>query len=134
MYLTNDAPFLVVKDGKGGKRREVMISPILRAILKKFIRGMEPGPVFRPQRGERYTGNGLWRVWAVACAGAGILPRSIHKARHFYGQKQYEATNDLRFVQKQLGHSRIVTTQVYVEISNTKAAENLVGLDKVLRV
>jgi integrase len=139
LFLKNDRPYLVVRHGKGDKYRSVAISPSLRVLLKRFLaaRGLDRDrdaalALFRPQRGERYTADGIYRVWKTACKEAGIPPRSIHKARHLFGQVLYEATEDLRFVQKQLGHSRITTTQVYVEISAAKAEKNLKLFDRSL--
>ena len=88
--------------------------------------------LFRPQRTEAYTPNGIYRVWRTACHASGIPTRSIHKARHYYGLKQYEASHNLRHFQKQLGHSRITTTQVYVDVSAASAQEDLNALDKSL--
>lgn len=141
LYLTNELPYIVVRSGKGGKSREVACSDRLRVLLKNFLRARNLDRerdadqyLFRPQRGDRYTPDGIYRVWKTACEAAGIPPRSIHKARHLYGQLVYESTKDLRFLQKQLGHSRITTTQVYVEISPSEVERNLELLDRALAV
>jgi len=49
---------------------------------------------------------------------AGIaLHYSIHCLRHTYACQLYKASNyNLRLVQKQLGHSRLSTTQVYADV------------------
>lgn len=140
LYLANDQPFLVVQNGKGGKRREVLISQTFRAQLKAFLRarGIEDRDaaaelyLFKPQRGVCYTADGIYRVWKTACSEAGIPPRSIHKARHLFGLKLYESTKDPRFVQKQLGHARMATTQVYIEIADEAASQNLKLFDRAL--
>ena len=45
-----------------------------------------------------------------------LLCRSRHK-RHTFGTHLYKASGgNLRLVQKQLGHSRITTTQVYADV------------------
>jgi integrase len=41
---------------------------------------------------------------------------SIHSARHTYGTHLYHATKNLRYVQKQLGHSNITMTSIYADI------------------
>jgi site-specific recombinase XerC len=136
LYLTNDRPYIVVRHGKGDKHREVLISNDCRAMLKAFIKVRRESTcdaLFVPQRGERYTGDGIYRVFKTAMEEAGLPPKSIHKARHYNGMMLYSASKDIRFVQKQLGHSRITTSQVYVDIVAEDAQENLENLDKALK-
>lgn len=139
LRLTNDNPFIVVRHGKGDKFREVMISPSARAMLKSFLRQQNISPddaperhLFVPQRGDRYTPDGIYRVWKTACAEADIRPVSIHKARHLYCSTLYAMKKDPRFVQRQAGHSRLSTTQVYIDILDEDAEENLKLFDKAL--
>lgn len=137
IYLTNENPYIVVRNGKGQKYRQVLISSDCRAMLKNFLkvrRESTSNALFVPQRGEKYTGDGIYRVWKTAMKDAGLPPRSIHKARHYNGMMLYSASKDIRFVQKQLGHSRITTSQAYVDIVAEDAKENLESLDKALKV
>lgn len=140
LFLRNENPFLVVENGKGGKRGEVLLIPAARALLKTFLRqqeeaGFENGPqmpLFRSQRGK-YTGNGIYRVWATAMANAGLPVRSIHKARHLYAMTLYrESGYNLRLVKEQLRHTRITTTEVYTTITDDAAEEALSEAGKVL--
>ncbi len=136
LHLANVDPFIVVRSGKGDKYREVLISDDCRRLVKQFlkVRGERSShALFIPQRNDRYTGDGIYRVWKTAMKDAGLPPRSIHKARHYNGMMLYSASKDMRFVQKQLGHSRIVTTQVYVDIVAEDAKDNLDSFDKALR-
>jgi len=139
LHLTNENPFIVVRHGKGDKFREVVISPSTRAMLKSFLRSQHVTPedapdrfLFVPQRGEHYTPDGIYRVWKTACREAGIREVSIHKARHLYCTTLYAVKKDARFVQRQAGHTRLTTTQVYIDITDVDANENLVLLDKAL--
>lgn len=137
IFLTNENPYIIVRNGKGQKYREVLISSDCRIMLKSFLkvrRESKCNALFVPQRGEKYTGDGIYRVWKTAMKEAGLPPRSIHKARHYNGMMLYSSSKDIRFVQKQLGHSRITTSQVYVDITAEDAKENLESLDKALKV
>lgn len=136
LYLTNECPYIVVRSGKGDKYREVLISDDCRRLVKQFLkirRETTSNALFVPQRGDRYTGDGIYRVWKTAMKDAGLPPRSIHKARHYNGMMLYSGTKDIKFIQKQLGHSRITTSQVYVDIVAEDAKENLDNLDKALK-
>ena len=138
LHLTNENPYIVVRHGKGDKFREVRITPATRAMLKSFLKmqglSTDAAPdraLFNSQRG-RYTPNGIYRVWKTACAEAGIREVSIHKARHMYCSTLYATNKDPQFVRQQAGHSRITTTQVYIDIFDGDAGESLTLLDKAL--
>jgi hypothetical protein len=45
----------------------------------------------------------------------------------------YEATTDLRLVQRQLGHSSPSITAAYADITDTKARDGLAAMDKLMR-
>ena len=61
-----------MRNGKGGKHREVILSPECRAFMKRFlkakadhVRQIDANAVlFLPQRGSRYTSDGIYRVQA----------------------------------------------------------------------
>jgi len=82
---------LVVRQGKGGKTREVFIPQELKAHLKAFLtwrkaRGEEvsdAAPMFTGQRGP-LTRNGVWRVVKGLMAAVGLDPRyATHSCRHY---------------------------------------------------
>lgn len=139
LRLHNESPFLIVRRGKGGKYREVPISPKFRAYLKRHLRFKESwgepldadAPLFVGARG-RYTGNGLNRLFRKCCVAAEIRPLHIHSARHFLGSQLYGISKDLMLVRKVLGHSRVATTQVYVELKDSHLRESLDQYDVLL--
>ena len=137
--LSNQDPFVIVRRGKGDKYREIPISAKFRAFLKRYLRFKaswgeslrDDAPLFMGERG-RYTGSGIYRLFRKCCVAAGIRPLRVHAARHFLGARLYELTKDLVLVRKVLGHSRIVTTQVYVELDDSQIREGLAMYDSIL--
>jgi integrase/recombinase XerD len=117
---------LVVRQGKGGKQREVFISQELKTHLKAFLtwkrdRGedvSEDAPVFLGQRGP-ITRNGVWRIVKGFMAAVGLDPRyATHSCCHSYATHLYRASgNDLEVVQEQLGHASIKTTTIYAKVT-----------------
>ena len=117
---------LVVRQGKGGKRREVFIAQELKTHLKAFLTWKrahgedvsEGAPVFVGQRGP-LTRNGVWRVVKGLMAAVGLDPRyATHSCRHSYATHLYRASgNDLEVVQEQLGHASIKTTTIYAKVT-----------------
>jgi integrase/recombinase XerC len=86
-------PAILVRNGKGGKSRLVVIGEDLRRELKQWreaceARGLPVGPddlVFRSQRGSGLTVSGAERIISGAMARAGIAgKRNPHRLRHSY--------------------------------------------------
>jgi integrase len=65
--------------------------------------------LLRTARTEKFSVSGLWLRWKLHC------PKKLHSARHTFATMTYQATKDLRLLQKQLSHSRITTTQIYAD-------------------
>ena len=117
---------VVAAFGKGGKRRLVPFGEVARESLLQYlqtVRGAFTGrrvcsDLFVTQRGGAMTRQGFWKLvkrWAVV---AGIdRPISPHKLRHSFATHLLERGADLRAVQTMLGHSDIVTTQIYTHVS-----------------
>ena len=94
------------------------ISPELIKHLKEYLQDRTTGKLFIGDRGD-LTRYGLQQAWKAAIKRAG-LPRelSIHSARHTLAVHLLKKTNNLRQVQKQLGHSSPATTaNLYADIS-----------------
>ncbi len=93
--LGYDQASLVVRQGKGGKQREVFIPQELKAHLKAFLTWKKANgedvsdgaPVFTGQRGP-LTRNGVWRVVKILMAAVGLDPRyATHSCRHYSGSR-----------------------------------------------
>jgi site-specific recombinase XerD len=129
---------LIVRDGKGGKKRGVKVGTSLQEHLAQFIRwkqtSREPiaagDPLFASSRGGPLTRTAVYRIFRN-CADAVSIPKrfSIHSCRHTYASMLYRASGyNLRLVQKQLGHRSIQTTQIYADVLDEDAVvavENL---------
>ncbi len=133
---------LVVRQGKGGKQREVFIPQELKAHLKAFLAWKKgqgedvshDAPVFTGQRGP-LTRNGVWRVVKGLMAAVGLDPRyATHTCRHTYATHLYRASGaDLEIVQEQLGHASIKTTTIYAKVTKEDKARAAEALAKAFR-
>ncbi len=116
----------MVRQGKGGKTREVFISQELKAHLEAFLawkrangEGVsEKAPVFTGRRAP-LTRNGVLRVVKGLVTAVGLNPRyATHSCRHTYATHLYRACGgDLEVVQEQLGHASIKTTTIYAKVT-----------------
>jgi integrase len=131
-------PSLIVRDGKGGKKRGVKLGTALREHLATFVvwkhaRGeamTADAPLFVSLRGGALTRTAIYRIFRTHADAVAIPKRfSIHSCRHTYASMLYRASNyNLRLVQKQLGHRSIQTTQIYADVLDedaVAAVENL---------
>lgn len=119
-------PGVVVRRGKGGKWRYVRINRHCCRVIETFRswrqsvgESVDPeGPVFRAPGGEQpMTVRALQKRFARLLGVTGIQGHSLHHCRHTYATGLYLASGgDLRLVQKQLGHAKITTTQVYADV------------------
>ncbi len=122
--------YLIVRHGKGrgekGKKRDVYLDrEIVKHIreyidYKKKVLDQSVGidaPFFASNGGKKFTTTGLYLSFKKALKAANIPQHySIHSARHTYATMLLAKTNNLRFVQKQLGHSSINMTALYADV------------------
>jgi integrase/recombinase XerD len=113
-----------INQGKGGRDREVPLSPKLLEILRVYFRWMRPTTFLFPGtvKGVRadvpITPNVVWLACRQAAQRAGITKRlSPHSLRHSSASHLLEAGADLRTIQVLLGHSRLEHTLIYLHLS-----------------
>lgn len=127
LFLENRVSSVVVRKGKGGRKRLVFLTGPFRQHCRSYLKWKERmGESVKPDAplilssntGRHMTTRALQKVFK-RCAKQAGLPESysIHCLRHTYACFLLKASNwNLRLVQKQLGHARISTTQVYADV------------------
>ena len=126
LNLGFDDPYIFVSR-KRGRSREVYILPELVKALKGFIKekrnwdqrtGPE-APLLSGRGGKHFTSTALTLSFRQAVIKSGLpwapgrkqkgdqLNLSIHSARHTYASILYADCKNLKYVQKQLGHSSV---------------------------
>jgi integrase len=125
LFLVGTEHYLIVRNGKGGKRRDVYLDKRLTRQLVQFIKRKEKwqdptsldAPLFSGRGGNHYTTTALNLSFKQALKAA-KLPNhySIHSCRHTYATMLLAKTNNIRFVQKQLGHASINMTAHYADV------------------
>jgi integrase/recombinase XerD len=113
---------ITIRQGKGGKRREVPIRRDLAQLLRLHIGTRRAGPLFASrQEGSGPAPHVLTRqrvgqiVRAVAVA-AGISKRVYpHLLRHTVATRLLALGMDITDLQRFLGHESIATTRLYAE-------------------
>ncbi|MEW6042210.1 MAG: site-specific integrase [Elusimicrobiota bacterium] len=139
--LRDELSTIIVRNGKGGKYREVRINNSFQKSVKDFlswkIRSGEPSECDNflprsPRTGVQYTTRSLQLVFKRSLEYADIpTHHSIHHLRHTYASLLYSASDyNLRLVQKQLGHTSPNTTQVYANVFGPDIEKAIEGLMK----
>ena len=118
---------ILIKEGKGGKDRNLFIPESLMLRLKGY---KEEAPksvfVFATRTGQpqnRSTLNTLVKTYARK---AGIEKNVYnHLLRHTALTDLYSRTKDIRQIQVIAGHQNIQTSQIYIRISSEEIRETL---------
>jgi integrase/recombinase XerD len=114
---------LHVVNGKGGKDRDLPLSPTLLETLRAHWRWLKPQTYLFPSRLHRdceqpITDKIVWRACTEAAKRAGIRKRvTPHLVRHSWATHLLEAGTDLRTIQLLLGHEDLEVTARYLHLS-----------------
>jgi len=110
--------------GKGGKDRDLPLSPALLEILREYWRWRKPRLYLFPTRTCRrrldqpISDKTVWIACSEAARRAGISKRvTPHTLRHSWATHLLEAGTDLRTIQVLLGHGDLETTAQYLHLS-----------------
>lgn len=128
--LTERKGMLVVRRGKGGKRREVPLNRGARQALLTVGYQSHAGkrtPVFTGQRGP-LTPRGVQNMFAKYVAATG-LDASLHSLRHTFCKNLINAGVGLEKVAALAGHENLETTRRYTEpsLKDLEQAVELIG-------
>lgn len=118
--------------GKGAKERYLQIgNQAVLELLEEYVATwtveLKNSPYFIVNRyGERYSEQSarlmINKYVETAAVEMHITP---HMFRHAFATLLLEEDVDIRYIQKMLGHSSIITTQIYTEVANRKQMEIL---------
>jgi len=113
-----------VTAGKGGKDRDLPLSPVLLETLREYWRWRKPKLYLFPTRSRRVqsaepiSDKTVWIACSEAARRAGIHKRvTPHTLRHSWATHLLEAGTDLRTIQVLLGHGDLETTAQYLHLS-----------------
>ena len=128
--LTDDeVPFLRAR-GKGDNEQLIAIGHEVVDALGPFL-GPRRGPIFVGANGGRLRARDVYDEINAYLARIG-LPYTFHNCRHRYGTQLYKLTKDIRFVQKQMRHRGVASTEGYVAVPTDQAVSAMAALDNDL--
>lgn len=123
--------------GKGGKIRVVFVSDRAKAALKRYLdkrTDVDPAVFVRiglkqiekksKSDNLRLTPRSIQRIVKFYATKAGIVKDvHPHTLRHSFATDLIQNGADIRSVQEMLGHSSVMTTQIYTHVTNRRLKE-----------
>jgi len=103
---------IYVRKGKGGKGRIVFVDPETLNLLKRHVDGRTSGSVFGISAHRIYC---IVKSMARAAGVRNAEKISPHKLRHTFAIQWIQRGGDIESLRRLLGHSRLDTTQVYLD-------------------
>ena len=125
---------ILVRHGKGGKDRTVMLSAQLLRILRVYWRLAKPQDWLFPGRGVDcpIDVQVLYSACRSARAAASIDKRvTVHTLRHSFATHLLENGTDIRIIQVLLGHNNLSSTARYTKVSNGLIRRTTSPLDRL---
>jgi site-specific recombinase XerD len=135
--IDSERMVLHIREGKGRKDRDVVLSPHLLTELRQHYRRLpsKPGTWLFPG-GQRHTsdspitGKVCWNACREAAKRAGIRKAlHPHTLRHCFATHLLESGADLRTIQILLGHSDLKQTAIYIHVSQRHLSATASPLD-----
>lgn len=112
--LTDRKGKLIVRQGKGSKKREVPLNRIAREALKDWMNVRSAGvALFEGKRGDRLSPSGVYRRLTELARRAKLEHVSPHTLRHTFSKNLVDAGVGIERVAALLGHSNLNTTRIY---------------------
>ena len=132
--VRDDVTWLQIRHGKGGKPRDVPLSPSTTALLTDYLERHRPAPwaaddpaaredseraLLLTFRGRRVTPRDIQNIVKASCA---LLPADVRRRATPHALRHTMATlalssgaADVAVVQKLLGHNSLATTGIYLD-------------------
>jgi integrase/recombinase XerD len=139
--IDSDRMLLRIRQGKGRKDRDVMLSPRLLQELRDYWRWANPKPktYLFPGKGPHPNADvpidsrSIFNAVQQAAKRAGIDKRvHPHTLRHCFATHLLESGADLRTIQLLLGHTDVKTTCRYLHLSERHLRTTVSPLDSLL--
>ena len=122
--------------GKGSKQRVVPVGMLAAQALTRWLEAVRPGIVqgdearadhrlFVSTRGRPLERVAVWMLVKKYAAAAGLHNVHPHVLRHSFATDLLRGGCDLRTVQEFLGHSSVVTTQIYTHVDKSRLRETV---------
>ena len=132
--IDSDKMQIRVRQGKGGKDRNVVLSEVLLEVLRRYFRQYRPVKLlFYSQTPQRpLDERTVQRMVRALSQRAGLRERvTTHTLRHSFATHLLEHGTELPYIQQLLGHRSIKTTMLYLRVSPPALRKVISPLDRL---
>lgn len=118
--------------GKGGYEDVIDIGHEVVRVLDPYRLGRRRGAMFVDEHGKRLSASAIYTAVNDYFDDMGLELYTCHQLRHRYGTRLYLITRDIRYVQRQLRHRTVASTEIYAQVPTDKATKSMQALDAEL--
>lgn len=132
--IDSDRMQIHVRQGKGAKDRNVLLSRTLLDVLRRYFRSYRPESwlFYGSTRQQPLSDQTVQRMVRRLSAKAGLRPGvTTHTLRHSFATHLLEHGTDLPYIQELLGHRSIKTTMLYTRVSPRALKKVISPLDRL---
>jgi len=107
---------ITIRQGKGKKDRQTIIKPSLIPALKKYLSRLDNNDYLFPSGNTHIAGRTVQEVLKAGKRKAEIKRKfGCHDLRHSFAANCLDAGIDIEDLRKMLGHTKLSTTQIYLQ-------------------
>ena len=109
--------------GRDGER-DIILTEMAKVILNRAMAFNPSGEYVFEKNGTFIKGHSFTKRIQDICKAVGIRPRAMHKLRKTYATNLLNAGVDDKLVEKQMGHTEILTTKQFYYFNNKTLEES----------
>ncbi len=117
--IDSERKLIYIRKGKGKKDRTTILSEDLLDLLRKYFKLYKPEIwLFESTSERQYSTKSVQKIFYRTLEKTKIDKKvSVHSLRHSFATHLLEQGEDLRYIQKLLGHRSSNTTEIYTHIT-----------------
>lgn len=118
--IDSEMMLINIRGGKGMKDRISILSEDLLILLRKYFKQYHPKIwLFESTESKQFTPRAIQKMFHQAFERTGISKHAtVHTLRHTFATHMLENGEDVRKIQRLLGHKNIKTTEIYTHITS----------------